>query len=164
MPETPLNTLNEPSLFAVHHNQCDPKKCSSLKLKKFNLIRIVPKINMVPRRAIILDPYSEKLLTTDDHELILNHGLVVIDCSWNKADFVFNTKFSTGRRLPDLIAANNVNYGKWSKLCSAEALAASLIITGFVEKAEEILSKFVWGNTFIEINHKFFDDYIEKIN
>jgi pre-rRNA-processing protein TSR3 len=164
MAQNSVNPLNDPLLFAVHHNQCDPKKCTSLKLKKFNLLKIVPKINLIPRRAIILDPFSDKILSADDRELLLNYGLVVIDCSWNKADFVFQTKFSTGRKLPELLAANSVNYGKWNKLCSAEALAAALIITGFVEKSQEILSKFVWGNTFIEINRNFFDDFIERIN
>ena len=63
-----------------------------------------------------------------------------------------------GRKLPQLLAANNVNYGRWEKLSSVEALAAGLILTGYLKKALVLLSKFSWGLTFIEIN-RLFDDF-----
>jgi pre-rRNA-processing protein TSR3 len=62
-------------------------------------------------------------------------------------------KGTNGRRLPPLIAANPVNYGKWEKLSSAEAIAAALFITKFEDVANLILSKFSWGVEFIKINN-----------
>ncbi len=51
------------------------------------------------------------------------------------------------------MAANPVNYGKWEKLTSAEAIAATLYITKFYDYANLILSKFSWGNEFFKINY-----------
>jgi pre-rRNA-processing protein TSR3 len=139
-------------LFGVHFDQCDPKKCSCNRLKKFNLITVVKRVKYLNRKTIILDPLSDKILSPDDAGVIQRYGLAIIDCSWANADSIFRKHFRTGRRLPKLIAANEVNYGRWERLNSAEALSAALIITGFKKKADEILSKFKWGNTFIDIN------------
>lgn len=139
-------------LYCVHLNQCDPKKCTSLKLKKLGLLTISKRIDHCPKNAIILDPFAEKVLTIEDKELIQKNGLIVIDCSWQKTDTIFKHPFRTGRKLPSLLAANSVNYGKWERLSSVEALAAGLLITGFQEQAQLILSKFSWGDSFIAIN------------
>ncbi|MHA1339891.1 MAG: DUF367 family protein [Promethearchaeota archaeon] len=151
----------KPKLYAVYLAQDDPKKNTILKLKKFNLIKIVKKVSYLNRNIILLDPYAQKEITPKDRPLILKYGIAVIDCSWNKADYVFRKSFKTGRKLPLLLAANSVNYGKWNKLSSVEALAAALIITGFREDAELILSKFKWGQTFIQINYERFKSYFD---
>ena len=57
------------------------------------------------------------------------------------------------------MAANPVNYGKPFKLSCVEALAAGLILIGYEEQAEYILSKFKWGGNFLEINSESFDLY-----
>jgi pre-rRNA-processing protein TSR3 len=78
---------------------------------------------------------------------------MVIDCSWKK---IFNLKtlnLRNSRKLPSLIASNPVNYGKWEKLSSAEALAAALYITNYSEYADLILSKFSWGAEFKRLNN-----------
>jgi pre-rRNA-processing protein TSR3 len=141
-----------PKLFCLHFNECDKKKCTALKLAKLNLIKIVPKIKGRVLNAIILNPFSNEELKAADREEILKFGLIVVDCSWKK---IFNLKefgMKTSRRLPALIAANPVNYGKWEKLSSVEALAAALYITNFEESGDLLLSKFSWGPEFKEIN------------
>ena len=142
-----------PKLFCLHFNECDKKKCTALKLAKLNLIKIVPEIKGRIFNAILLNPFSNKELSASDRDAILKYGLVVIDCSWKR---IFNVKeFSgkTSRKLPPLIAANPVNYGKWEKLSSVEALAAALYITNFDVCGDLILSKFSCGSEFKAINN-----------
>ncbi|MFX1316805.1 MAG: DUF367 family protein [Promethearchaeota archaeon] len=141
-----------PKIYCLHYRQCDPKKCTALKLKKFNLLKIITKIRGELRDSIVLNPFSQKELAFDDRERIIKYGLVVIDCSWNK---LFNLKkFNLGvsRKLPPLLAANPINFGKWEKLSSVEALAAALFITEFHNSAELLLSKFSWGVEFKKLN------------
>jgi pre-rRNA-processing protein TSR3 len=66
----------------------------------------------------------------------------------------------TSRCLPILIAGNPVNFGKLTKLTTAEAIAAALYIAGFKKEAEDILSIFTWGHTFLELNKMLLDNYI----
>lgn len=143
---------NNVRLFCVHLDQCDPKKCTALKLKRLGLIQITNRIDKCPRNAIILDPFADKILSIEDKQIIEKFGLIVIDCSWEKTESIFKQKFRTGRKLPSLLAANSINYGRWERLSSAEAIAASLFLTGFPENAKKILSKFSWGDSFIQIN------------
>jgi pre-rRNA-processing protein TSR3 len=65
----------------------------------------------------------------------------------------------TSRCLPILIAGNPVNYGKLTKLTTAEAIAAALYIAGFKKEAQELLSIFTWGHTFFELNSMLLDNY-----
>ena len=51
--------------------------------------------------------------------------------------------------LPLLLAANPVNWGKPSKMTTAEALAASLFLIGREEQARKLLSAFRWGEQFL---------------
>jgi pre-rRNA-processing protein TSR3 len=65
----------------------------------------------------------------------------------------------TSRCLPILIAGNPVNFGKLTKLTTAEAIAASLYIAGFKKESVELLSIFTWGHTFFELNGMLLDNY-----
>jgi pre-rRNA-processing protein TSR3 len=58
-----------------------------------------------------------------------------------------------------LIAGNPTNYAKATKLSTAEALAGALYIAGFKEEAQKVLSIFVWGHTFFELNAELLDEY-----
>lgn len=148
-------SLNQIKLYAINYGHCDPKKCSCLKLRRFNLIKIVRNVKNLHRKTIILTPFAEKTIDSDDKDIIKTYGLAVIDCSWNKSKYILKKRFRTGRKLPRLLAANPVNYGKWEKLSSVEALAGALILTGFSNVADNLLSKFSWGFSFIDINEIF---------
>ncbi len=142
-----------PKILCLHLNECDRKKCTALKLKKFGILEIVSDIKGKSRNSVILNPLSKKAISVNDQTIIENYGLMVVDCSWKK---IFNLKplnLPNSRKLPSLIAANPVNYGKWEKLSSAEALAAALYITNYNESADLILSKFSWGAEFKRINN-----------
>ncbi|MBD3196550.1 MAG: DUF367 family protein [Candidatus Lokiarchaeota archaeon] len=142
------------NLYCLHYGECDPNKCTSIKLKNLNLIKFIRKISGKLKNCILLNPFSDQEISNKDAKIVKNYGIIVIDCSW-KNILKFN-KISNinSRRLPSLIAANPVNYGKWEKLSSIEALSSTLFLTGFVEQARFILSKFSWGPEFLKINQK----------
>ncbi len=142
-----------PKLYAIHYNECEPKKCTALKLYKFNLLNIIKKVKGNLRNSIILNPFAQKIISINDRKLILKYGLIVIDCSWKKLLKLTELERGNFRKLPSLIAANPVNYGKWEKLSSVEALAAALFITNFKDYANLILSKFTWGIQFKQLNN-----------
>lgn len=153
------------SLTVYHAKQCDPKKCTALKLNHHNLVRIVHRVRELPRGAIVLDPFTPKAFSPADRERMEKRGLAALDCSWVHATEVFGlSSHRTFRCLPYLVAANPVNYGVPTKLSTVEALAAALYITSFREQAEEILSKFKWGLQFITLNKELLEGYSQAKN
>ncbi len=149
-----------------HAKQCDPRKCSALKLKRHNLVWIVHQKRQLPRGAVILNPFSKKAFSYADRQRIEEKGLVALDLSWKHADDVekFLNLRGASRCLPYLIAANPINYGKPTKLSTVEALAAALFIAGFTEKAERLLSIFKWGHTFTSLNKQLLEAYAQAHN
>jgi rRNA small subunit aminocarboxypropyltransferase len=149
-----------PQLYVLQLRQDDPKKCTAAKLVRFGLAKPLYRPRQVPRESLVLNPFAPKYLLNQDRVRALNHGVVAIDCSWEKAQLVFETRLPGGsRRLPTLLAANPVNYAKPSKLTSLEALAASLYIMGFQEKAVQLLSIFKWAPHFLTLNNQPLDAY-----
>src|SRR3972149_3035480 len=149
-----------PRITIYHANQCDPKRCTGLKLKRHGLARVVNSIRFLPRRAIVLNPFSEIAFSPADRQRIQDFGLAALDCSWKHAQKVLATHVKgTSRCLPILIAGNPVNFGKATKLTTAEALAAALHIAGFKDEAKKVLSVFTWGHTFFELNAILLEDY-----
>jgi pre-rRNA-processing protein TSR3 len=138
--------------------QDDPSKCTAAKLVKFRIAAPARKIN---KRTIVLNPFSECPVTPSDRDS--TDAVCAIDCSWERADEVLKQQRlvsrGTGRRLPALLAANPVNYAKLGKLSSAEALAGALYILGDEALALQIMDKFKWGHTFLELNHDLLDEY-----
>ncbi len=150
-------------IIIYHAKQCDVKQCTALKLKKFNLAKIVYSVDKIPKGSIVLNPFADSVLSADDREPI-KRGLVALDCSWKKAKDIFNriSRKTFQRRLPLLVAANPVNYGKIAMLSTVEALSAALYILGYKKEAEYLLSKFKWGETFIKLNRNLLEDYSNK--
>ena len=149
-----------PRIVIYHANQCDPKRCTGLKLKRHGLARVVPSIRFLPRRAIVLNPFGEIAFSPADRERIQNFGLAALDCSWEHAQKVMSTHVKgTSRCLPILIAGNPTNYAKATKLSTVEAIAGALYIAGFKDEAERVLSIFTWGHTFLELNANLLDAY-----
>jgi len=147
------NPIREnPNLYCLNFQECDPKKCTGFKLKRLNLVIIINKIPSSLKKSVILNPFSEEELSFIDRNTILRYGLIVIDCSWKNIMKLKKISLENARKLPPLIAANPTNYGKWEKLSSVEALAAALYITKFKDLANLLLSKFSWGIQFKELN------------
>ncbi|BCU67263.1 hypothetical protein HS7_07000 [Sulfolobales archaeon HS-7] len=114
-------------------------------------------------KGIILNPFSRKILSLNDSDIVSKQGITIIDSSWNKSDITFFKKFMrNSRRLPFLLAANPVNYGKGFKLSSLEAAVASSYILGDTELAIKLANTIKWGHTFIELNRELLDCYYKK--
>ena len=149
-----------PRLTIYHANQCDPKRCTGLKLKRRGLARLVTRTRFLPKRAVVLNPFSEIAFSPADRKRVEDFGLVALDCSWEHAEKVLLKQVKgTSRCLPILIAGNPVNFGKATKLTTAEALAAALYIAGFKQEARGLLSIFTWGHTFLELNSALLENY-----
>ena len=139
-------------------DQDDPKKCTAKRLEKFDLSKNYSKIKDLPPRGIVLDPFSDKILSPEDSILLEVGGLVGVDCSWNLAVDTFAKLRVMGlepRKLPDIVPANPVNSGKIGKLTTAEALASALMICNQTEMAESLMAVFKWGPAFLQFNSIF---------
>ncbi|MGC1932174.1 MAG: DUF367 family protein [Candidatus Nitrosopolaris sp.] len=145
------------------YRQDDPAKCTAAKLVRFGLAESV---RFIRPNTLVLDPFCKIVLSNEDRSLF--ESVCALDCSWENAiDTLLKGKtLKKGicRRLPALLAGNPTNYCKLSKLTTAEALAASLFILGWRNMSENILDKFKWGHTFIELNSEILNDYCNAVN
>jgi pre-rRNA-processing protein TSR3 len=144
-------------ISVLMHRQDDPSKCTAAKLIKFKMATEVRKI---PYNSIVLDPYSGVALTQEDKQNMT--GICAIDCSWKlAADTIKIPKKLNinNRRLPALLAGNPTNYAKLGMLSTSEAISGALYILGHKAHALEIMNKFKWGHTFIDLNHDVLEDY-----
>ena len=117
-------------------------------------------MKFLPKRAIVLNPFSQIAFSPADKQRIESFGLAALDCSWEHAEKVLiKHARGTSRCLPFLIAGNPVNFGKPTKLTTVEALVAALYIAGFKEEALQLLSIFKWGHTFLELNKERLESY-----
>ena len=136
-------------------HQDDPKKCTAAKLVRFGLAN---KVTTIRSKTILLHPFSINTLMNKEKNEI--RSITAVDCSWNRAEKMFEKKYSgIPRKLPPLLAGNPVNYSKISKLTTVEALAAALFILGNEELCYNLLAKFNWGHTFLELNENLLNDY-----
>jgi pre-rRNA-processing protein TSR3 len=154
--------MNDPNkiqtrISILMHRQDDPHKCTAAKLIKFKMAYEVKKI---PPNYITLDPFSKIILTKKDKQNM--YGICAIDCSWKLAIDTIRTDQRiriNNRKLPALLAGNPTNYAKLGMLSTSEAISAALYILEYKEQAYEIMNKFKWGHTFIELNYNILEDY-----
>jgi len=110
-----------------------------------------------PRRGILLNPHAGQLQGPEDNRLLNQGGsIVALDCSWkaieSALDKVSRHSMLEGRTLPVLLAANPVSWGKPGRLTTAEALCASVIISGRWEQGRRIIAPFPFGGEFLSLN------------
>jgi pre-rRNA-processing protein TSR3 len=153
---------NRIKIVVYHARQCDPKKCSTLKLKRHGMVHVVYRLRLLPRGAIVLNPFAEKAFSPADRKRVEERGLAALDYSWKcTEDARLIPLIGESRGLPYLVAANPVNYGTPTKLSTVEALAAALYIINYKEQAEQVLSVFKWGPEFIRLNQLRLDAYAQ---
>ena len=152
-------------LVVYNARECDPKKCTAMRLHRFGKIQMVFQPRELPGSAILLDPFAERALSGEDAEIARKHGLVALDCSWKQIGQISRIRVRmVPRALPYLVATNPTHYGRPTTLSTAEALAAALVILDNKTRAEEILNKFKWGPTFLELNHEPLEAYARAKN
>ena len=136
-------------LHVRYEGDDDPEKCTARKLERFDLATLHRSDRETPY-GVVLNPHAEQALSPADAD----GRLVALDCSWESAREARFSLAGEHRALPFLVAANPVNYGRPFRLTTVEALAAGLVILGEREHAELILSKFRWGETFLDRNEE----------
>lgn len=138
---------------------CDPKRCSGKKLMKLGLMR---ELHIGQKhQGVIISPNAKQTISPADRELMEQYGAAVVECSWARVKEVPWPKIGgkCERLLPYLVAANSVNYGKPWRLNCVEALGAAFYICGHPEWAEEVLSHFSYGQSFLDINSSILKRY-----
>ncbi|EGD91153.1 hypothetical protein H112_00952 [Trichophyton rubrum D6] len=138
---------------------CDPKKCSGKRLMQLGYMRDLGIGHKFP--GVVISPNAKQTLSPADKPLLERYGAAVVECSWVRVSEVPWSKIGgkTERLLPYLVAANTVNYGKPWRLNCVEALAATFMICGHEDWAEEVLQHFRYGQPFLEINSQLFKRY-----
>ena len=143
--------------------QDDPFRCTAAKLVKFNLAR---RLSYIHKDTLVLNPFASVSLSK--HDAKISNSVCAIDCSWSRANDELKYRkvayHGIQRRLPLLLAANPTNYSRAGMLSTAEALAASVYILGFRETAAELMNKFKWGHTFLELNANILEEYSDAEN
>ncbi|QLH75883.1 DUF367 family protein [Halosimplex rubrum] len=161
-------------LHVRYEGDDDPEKCSARRLAKFDDAELHRSTRATPP-GIVLNPFADRALSPADREGTgvlrsgATHGsederrsssgarrdrLVALDCSWETAEREAFDLEGVHRSLPFLVAANPVNYGTAFQLNTVEAFAGALCILGERERAAEILDRFSWGHTFLELNEE----------
>ena len=140
-------------LHVRYEGDDDPDKCSARKLARFDLADLHRATRSTPP-GIVLNPFADRVLSPEDGvgSGARHDRLVALDCSWETAQREAFDLEGIHRALPFLVAANPVNYGTPFQLNTVEAFAGALCILGQRDHAEELLSKFTWGHTFLELN------------
>ena len=152
-------------LVVYNARECDPKRCTAVRLHRAGKIEMTYNLDELPSKAILLDPFAQKAISRADATIAENRGLTALDVSWNRIRKIESVRRKMElRSLPYLVASNPTHYGKPTTLSTAEALAAALFILGYRERAREILAGFKWGPTFFELNREPLEAYAAATN
>jgi pre-rRNA-processing protein TSR3 len=150
-------------VFVFNAEHCNPKRCSARRLARFGMVEQVDRLGMLPKKALLLDPFAKRALSPEDAEQARNRGICLLDCSWEHAEGTFKHAKRiarlTSRSLPYLLAANPINYGKPYRLSSLEATAAALTILGDGDHAKRVAAVTNWGTTFMQLNAEPLEEY-----
>ncbi|KAF7197311.1 Ribosome biogenesis protein TSR3 [Pseudocercospora fuligena] len=140
-------------------NHCDAKRCSGKRLMRLGLMRELHVGQKHP--GVVVSPKAKTLISPADREILEQYGAAVVEASWKRIEEVPFNKIGgpNPRLLPYLIAANPTNYGRPWRLNCVEALAACFAICGHLDWAEEILSTFSYGQSFLDINEEVLAKY-----
>jgi pre-rRNA-processing protein TSR3 len=144
-------------VLVIDYGQDDPAKCTAKKMVRLGLATEVSRKFHASDSIVVLNPFARRTLSPTDRGA---KGILVVDCSWTRAEEVFFRRLGgKHRRLPVLLASNPTNYAKPATLSSLEALAASLYILGMTDEARRYLSIYKWGETFEKLNHEPLEAY-----
>ena len=146
-------------------SQNDARRDSGSKLVRQGLARRLDA--RAAFRGIVLAADAAQILSPADAPVIAAQGLAGVNCSWRGLDavpFAALGRPELRRRLPFLVAANEVNYGKPLYLNTAEALAAALRIAGLTRDAELLLAPFASGRAFFALNADAFEAYAAAVD
>eukprot|EP00039_Didymoeca_costata_P016558 m.298771 g.298771 ORF g.298771 m.298771 type:complete len:289 (-) comp16411_c0_seq6:1077-1943(-) len=136
-------------------NQNDAKRDSGSKLVRQGLAKVL-RIGQ-SFGGIVLNSEAVAMVSPADKIIVETKGIAGINCSWNKLDdipFPMLGRARYQRKLPFLVAANPVNYGRPYKMNTAEAISATLFIAGFENESHKLLESFGWGPEFLRINEE----------
>lgn len=152
-------------VFLWEFGQNDPKRDSGSKMCRFGLAK---KLKVGQNfGGIVLSSEATKVMSPEDYDIIAQHGIAGINCSWNRLEEIpFRSlgKSSNQRKLPLIVAANTVNYGKPFKMNTAEAIAAGLYIAGFKSDAITLMYPFSFGSEFLRLNEGALEAYSSCTN
>ena len=149
--------MAEVPLHVIHMNQDDPRKCTARAMHSRAHAVLHEHPRDAPRRGILLNPRAGQLQGPDDNRLLNQGGsIVALDCSWKAIDSaliqVSKHSMLESRTLPVLLAANPVSWGKPGRLTTAEALCASVIMSGRWGQGRRIITPFPFGDEFLSLN------------
>ncbi len=154
------SSTSEVHITIFQAGEDDPRKSTGKKLARLGLAKEVKSPYKLPSGSIFLNPFVDDVLWKGDRGTALSRGISAVDSSWNREEKGhFQVKKLESRRLPMLLAANPINYGKPYRLSTVEAIAGALYIVGFREQAEFLMSKFGWGEQFLILNREPLDAY-----
>ena len=61
-------------IVIYHSKECDPKRCTSVKLQKQNKVFITHNMRKIPYNAIVLDAEASKAVSIEDKDKITKYG------------------------------------------------------------------------------------------